>query len=253
MTAQQQHRRKRSRCTPPDADWESMFCEIEATPARGTITRVAHRHGVSRATLSRRWRLYQRAVHDNDVATQQAMLGIYERRRDNRRALSYFAERRAVDHLLLTNPAPSRADVSGALVQAHSALPIMQRITRSTPRYHRTYIASQSTVSRVMRQQHLIDKTTRLRRRTVRETTAEEKERQLDECLLYIDDVEQAFVKLGRRIMINVDETAVRTINKRRRALATGGGGDSCKPTVSVTRSDRESTSLICAVAAGWE
>jgi hypothetical protein len=134
---------------PPD--WESMFDELGACPAHGVITRVALRHGVARRTLSRRWRIYRGAVQANDVATQRAMCGYYDRRRDNRLAVPRDVERRTVDSLLLANPAPSRADVSAALVQAHAALPRMLHPTRSIPRFHSTYRASWGTVQRVVR------------------------------------------------------------------------------------------------------
>jgi hypothetical protein len=111
MTALRQQQRKRKRCTPPDADWECMLSELEASSAHGAITRIAARHGVNRATLSRRWNVYQRALHELDSTTQLAMLGMHDRRRNNHRALSLAAERNTIDHLL-TNPAPSRADVS---------------------------------------------------------------------------------------------------------------------------------------------
>ena len=63
----------------------------------------------------------------------------------------------------------------------------------------------------------------RLRRRRVREATAEEKEAELDDCMFYVEDVEEAFLKHGRRMVINVDETAVRNIVTRRLALARRG------------------------------
>jgi hypothetical protein len=50
--------------------------------------------------------------------------------------------------------------------------------------------------------------------------------------------------------VINIDETAVHTINARTHALARKGDWENRRPEMEVTRSDRECTTLICAVAA---
>jgi DDE superfamily endonuclease len=84
----------------------------------------------------------------------------------------------------------------------------------------------------------------------VQEPKEEEKEDKLTECLQYLDDVEMACLTHGRSMVINIDETAVRTIRPRSHALAKRGMGKHSRPVMRVTRSDRESTSLVCAVAA---
>jgi DDE superfamily endonuclease len=231
-------------------DWESMLDELGLSPAHGAITRVALHHGVSPRRLNRRWSIYRDAVQANDVATQHAMRGYHDRRRDNRLAVPRDVERRTIDSLLLTNPSPSRADVSAALVQAHRALPTMQRPSRNLPRFHSSYRASSSTVQRVLRQQRIVDKKLKLERTRVKEPTEKEKADKLDECLRYLDDIEAACLTHGRDMVINVDETAVRTIRPRSHALARRGDWKHNRPVMKVTRSDRESTSLVCAVAA---
>jgi transposase-like protein len=80
-----------------------MFAALDECCEHGAITRVARRHGVSRRTLSRRWCIYRDAVQSNDVATQHAMCGFYDRRRDNRLAVPRDVERRTIDALLDTN------------------------------------------------------------------------------------------------------------------------------------------------------
>ena len=227
-----------------------MFNELGDCPDRGALTRIARRHGVHPHTLSTRWHRYLDAVRTNDVDSQWAMLGYYDRRRNNHRALSRLEERRAVDDLLLTNPSSSRADVSAALVRAHSALPFMQHRSRSLPRLHASYSASPSTVKRVLRQQNVTDKKIKLVRTRVRPVTEEEKEDKLDDCLRYLENVEQACLAHGRHMVINVDETGVRTIRPPSHALARKGDWKVRRPVMKVTRSDRESTSLVCAVAA---
>lgn len=233
---------------PPD--WESMLDELELFPAHGAITRVAVRHGVSPRRLNRRWTIYRDAVQANDVATQRAMRGYYDRRRDNRLAVPRDVERRTIDSLLLTNPSPSRADVSAALVRAHTALPFMRRPSRSLPRVHSSYAASPSTVKRVLKQQRVIDKKVKLERTRVKPVTEAAKEEKLDECVRYLEDVEAACLTHGRSMVINVDETGIRTIRPPSHALARRGDWKVNRPVMKVTRSDRESTSLICAVAA---
>jgi transposase-like protein len=227
-----------------------MFAALDECCEHGAITRVARRHGVSRRTLSRRWCIYRDAVQSNDVATQHAMCGFYDRRRDNRLAVPRDVERRTIDALLDTNPSPSRADVSAALVQAHAALPRKRRPTRVIPKLHSSYRASPSTVKRVVRQQRLTDKKIMLERRRVKEPSEEEKAEKLEACFQYLDDVEEACLTHGRSLVINIDETAVRTIRPRSHALAKRGKGKHSRPVMRVTRSDRESTSLVCAVAA---
>src|SRR5271170_3398032 len=94
-------------------------------------------------------------------------------------------------------PSPSRADVSAALVRAHSSLPFMRRPSRSLPQVHASYAASRSTVDRVLRQQKVIDKKIRLERTRVRAASGEEKEEKLDECVRYLEDVETACLTHG--------------------------------------------------------
>lgn len=253
MTTQSTQSRKRGRYASSshrDIDWQTIYDDLTAKPAQGAITRVALRHGVNRRTLTDRWRRYQRAVSENDEETQRAMLGMHDRRRDNRLAVPRDVEQQTIDSLLLTNPAPTRADVSSAMIDAHNSLPIMQHVTRSTPRLHKNYSASSPTVTRIIRQHSVVRKKIKLLRRRVREATVEEKEEQLDTCLSYLEDVEHACDTHGRHMVINVDETAVRTINTRTHALARKGEWKTRRPVVVVTRSDRECTSLICAVAA---
>jgi hypothetical protein len=237
-----------SHADPPD--WESMFAALEECSDHGAITRVALRHGVPRNTLSRRWSIYRTAVETNDINTQHAMCGYYDRRRDNHRAVPRDVERRTINTLLLTNTSPSRADVSAAMVQAHTALHRKRPSTRSMPGFRSTYRASRGSVQRVIRQQRLTDKKIKLERRRVRETTEEEKEDKLSECLQYLNDVEVACLEHGRSMVINIDETGIRTIRPRSHALAKKGSGMHSRPVMRVTRSDRESTSLVCAVAA---
>jgi hypothetical protein len=186
-------------------------------------------------------------VQQNDVATQQAMLGLYDRRRDNRIGVPRDIEQQAIDRLLTTNPAPTRADVRDAMLAACASLPLHTR--RTTPRpLH--YSASNPVVTRIIRQHKLTHKLIRLRRRRVKEKTEEEKEEHEAACLQFVQDVQTACLDHGRSMVINVDETGVRTINTRRRALARKGDWERQRPVVEVTRSTRESTSLVCAVAA---
>jgi DDE superfamily endonuclease len=241
----------RKRVQPPSTiDWDAIIDQLSINSGHGTITRVADRHGVSRSTVSRRWSIYCRAVEANDIDTQHAMRGYYDRRRDNRRALSWREERRAVTTLLETHPTPSRTDVSRALQHTHNTLPIMQRITRSTPKFHRTFSACPSTVSRVMRSHHLTDKIVRLRRGRVRGKSREEEEEEWEACVQYLEDVEEACRTHSPSLVINIDETSVRTVRPARTAVARKGWNRGRRPVLTVTRSDRESTSLVCAVAA---
>jgi hypothetical protein len=252
MTQRTQHR-KRGRYASSshrDVDWQSIYDDLTANHAQGAITRAADRYGVNRRTLSDRWHTYQRAVSENDEETQRAMLGMHDRRRDNHRAVPRIIEQQTIDTLLLTNPAPTRADVSAAMVDAHNSLPVMQHVTRSTPLLHSNYSASDNTVTRIIRQHKVVHKKIKLKRRRVREVREEEKEDQLHACLSYLEDVEHACDTHGRHMVINVDETAVRTINTRTHALARKGEWETRRPVMEVTRSDRECTSLICAVAA---
>lgn len=241
----------RKRVQPPSTiDWDAIIDQLSLNSAHGAITRVADRHGVCRSTVSRRWSIYCRAVEENDIYTQCAMRGDCDRRRNNRRALSWQEERRVINALLNTHPSPSRTDVSRALQHAHHTLPIMQRITRSTPRFHRIFTACPSTVSRVMHSHHLTDKIVRLKRSRVRRKTKEEEEEELDECILYLEAVEEACRAHSPSLVINVDETSVRTVRAPRTAVARKGWDGGRKPILTVTRSEKESTSLVCAVAA---
>jgi hypothetical protein len=250
MNAPRQLSRKRGRYASSDhhhVDWQTIYDELSASCAHGAITRTADRHGINRRTLSDRWYTYQRAVQQNDVATQQAMLGLYDRRRDNRIGVPRDIEQQAIDRLLTTNPAPTRADVRDAMLAACASLPLHTR--RTTPRpLH--YSASNPVVTRIIRQHKLTHKLIRLRRRRVKEKTEEEKEEHEAACLQFVQDVQTACLDHGRSMVINVDETGVRTINTRRRALARKGDWERQRPVVEVTRSTRESTSLVCAVAA---
>jgi hypothetical protein len=126
----------------------------------------------------------------------------------------------------------------------------MQHHSRSLPRLHTSYTASPSTVKRVLQQQKVIDKKVKLERTRVRPVTEEEEKNKLDDCLRYLEDVEQACLSHGRHMVINVDETGVRTIRPPSHALARKGDWRVRRPVMKVTRSDRESTSLVCAVAA---
>ncbi len=253
MTTQPTQHRKRGRYASSshrDVDWQSIYDDLTANRAQGAITRAADRYGVNRRTLSARWHTYQRAVSENDEEIQRAMLGMHDRRRDNHRAVPRIIEQQTIDTLLLTNTAPTRADVSAAMIDAHNALPVMQHVTRSTPPLHSNYSASDNTVTRIIRQHKVVHKKIKLKRRRVREERAQQKEERLDACMFYLEDVEQACADHGRHLVINVDETAVRTINTRTHALARKGDWEKRRPEVQVTRSDRECTSLICAAAA---
>lgn len=99
----------RERVQPPSTiDWDAIIDELSLNCAHGAITRVADRHGVGRSTVSRRWSIYCRAVEENDIYTQCAMRGDCDRRRNNRRALSWQEERRVINALLNAHPSPSR-------------------------------------------------------------------------------------------------------------------------------------------------
>jgi len=170
MTTQPTQHRKRGQYASSshrDVDWQSIYDDIAANPAQGAITRAADRHGVNRRTLSDRWHRYRRALSENDEETQRAMLGLHDRRRDSHRAVPSIIEQQAIDALLLTNPAPTRADVSAAMIDAHNSLPVMHHITRSTPPLHRNYSASNNTVTRIIRQHKVVRKKLQLKRRRV--------------------------------------------------------------------------------------
>jgi hypothetical protein len=65
-----------------------------------------------------------------------------------------------------------------------------------------------------------------------------------------LEDVEEACRMHSPSLVINIDETSVRTVRPPRTAVARKGWDRGRRPVLTVTRSDRESTSLVCAVAA---
>lgn len=65
-----------------------------------------------------------------------------------------------------------------------------------------------------------------------------------------MEAVEEACRAQSPSLVINVDETSVRTVRAPRTAVARKGWDAGRKPILTVTRSEKESTSLACAVAA---
>jgi hypothetical protein len=243
-------RRRELREVDAQPAWGSMFDELEQSSAHGAITRIAASHNVPRRTLSRRWAIFCEAVRAGDESTQWAMRGNSDRRADNHLAVPRDVEERAVRALMDSNSAPSRADVSRTLREAHAALPGMAHRTRSLPALHSVYCASSSVVRRVLRHRGITDKKIKLRRERVQVPTADQVEQEQDDYMRYLGEVEEACANHGRALVVNVDETAIRTIVAPRRALAYSGGGARSRPSLRTTRSDRECTTLICAVAA---
>lgn len=209
-----------------------------------TLARAAE---LSHNSASKRWKAYERARAQG--TSEQAALddASADKRGGHNRTFTHEQEQLLADVVLAASPSMTHTQIRDEALHLHTAVHTLEHQTRSVHAPLGSFVASSRFVTRFKRAHSLVSHRTAV----AYTPKVKEGEDRYTTHLDYVTEVQDAIMRHGARMVLNMDETAISKVDPPTTAVVAKNSGQAAIIGTHVGSLGQQITTMPCISAAG--